>query len=232
MEWAAGPRNASAQAGAAPAMGAAIDHQPAAADAHLEGRRARVVRRRARRRRGVDDHRAAPRGEALEPGVARIGRRPRFAPRRLENRRRAGKGVFAAAVERREAAVAVAQGAQRRRHALDGLAQFGGRLAVGGAQDVAAVDEVGERREVNRRRTFAMTAVRAHLFAAFARQTGERRADAALAAAEAEFGAQYPAQRGDTAGARRFPPSPRARDAVPENRDWRGTPRASAGRRP
>src|SRR5262249_41565167 len=110
--------------GCAPAVIAtAIDDEPLAAVAHLEGQGPGVsalVESRGWRRAGIAEHQAVTGLETLKPEMRRREGRPalRLAPSQSEIDRAAGHLV--SAVEKREAAIAVTEESQHRRGAIDG----------------------------------------------------------------------------------------------------------------
>ena len=91
--------------------------------------------------------------------MGRAGRRPAAAFRGFQDPLDLGADAFAGAVEQGQAAVAVAQHAEHRRHPVDGALQHRRHLAVLGRQGGADVEQVGQRPGVTRRVALPMAAV-------------------------------------------------------------------------
>ena len=170
--------------------GAAIDDQPLAPDRHLEGQRAgmgeaigaaRQPGRRIPRRRGGGapasaDHDRAPGLQAVEAASPPVQRRaaPRLAlgEHQLDQRGR----LLPRAVEQRQAAIAMAEQAQRLARALQHRGQRRRRRVHPGAvQQVADLDQVLHRQqELSRRAALDMAAIGVELALQFARQEAQR----------------------------------------------------------
>ena len=113
----------------------------------------------ARRAAGIDDHQRGAGGQPLEAARQRHRRRRLARARARQHEVHQGALAFPAAVEQREAAVAVAEEAQHRRHAVDRGDQLGRRAALGRAQRGAHVEQVAQHRDLQVRRALGHDAV-------------------------------------------------------------------------
>ncbi len=139
VECAAVARQASRQSCGPASIGAAIDDQAVAPDRHLQRQRAgmgEAVDAGRRRRAAIDDQHGAAGLHALEPALGHGRRAASAAPGLGQHQVDQRRHLLARAVEQRQAAIAVAQRAQRRRHALDGGGQR--RAAAGSGRPAAA----------------------------------------------------------------------------------------------
>ena len=162
--------------GIATGVGAAVDDQPLLAHAHLEAERAGmivVVDAGGGRRADFRDHHRPAGGKPFETGVGRTRGRPPPGVG-LEQHPVDQPGLLlAGVVEQGQPAVAVAEKAQHRDHAVDGGLQAARRLLSGGREGGADIDQVAQNREMHRRAALVVAAVGADLAVELAIQQSE-----------------------------------------------------------
>ena len=100
-----------------------------------------------------------PAGESLEAALQRHLRRGLARTRARQHQIHQGALAFPAAVEQRQPAVAMAEEAHHRRHAVDRGDQLGRRAALGRAQRGTHVDQVAQHRDLQVRRALGDDAV-------------------------------------------------------------------------
>ena len=134
------------------AITAAIDDDALALAAQFEGQHAgmRVPVKAVRRRlAGIDQHQRLARLQPLKTGMRGLRRRGTFRLRTGQHEVDHDAVFLDRIVEQREAAVAMAEEAQYRRHCLDRVAQRGWRLDAGGSQCAADIDQVAQYLKLN-----------------------------------------------------------------------------------
>ena len=145
---------------------AAIHDDALRAARELEGQAARTGFRRLMDRRAGPDVGDEQRLAGLEPLVARMGRVvDRLAAHVVvgeQRRELVGRG-YAHAVEMREGAVAVAEQAQHRQHAVDGVESASGRIDLAAREHLAQGQEIEEELDEQARIAARMAAVREDL---------------------------------------------------------------------
>ena len=185
-----GGRRQRAAPGAEPAgMRAAIDDQPLPPDRQLEAERAGMgigVEARRRRLAGIHHQRRAARQHALEPAMGSAFQRAATGVGLGQHRVGHGRIGFPPAVEQRQPAVAVAEEAERRGHAVDGVLKHFRDLVPRRAQDRPDVDQVAQHQHVAFRIALDMAAVGQHLGRQFAVEQPQRLGKRLLAAGQAQ----------------------------------------------
>src|ERR1044071_7808747 len=111
----------------------------------------RAVEAGRRRFPGIDANEGLPGGETLETGMRRLRRRMAAAFRPGQDQIDKVRVFLDRIVEQREAAVAMTEKPQHRRHRLDRLLQRRRYVERGGAQYRANVDQVAQHLELDRR---------------------------------------------------------------------------------
>ena len=178
---------------------------PVAADRQLHRQRAGMgmaVDAGRRRRAAIDDQHAAAGLQALEAAIGRAtdgaapaARRPGVSTSSTSVRR-----LLLAAVEQRQAAVAVAQHAQRRRHALDRAGQRRRRLHLRRLQQRADFGQVLQRRQLRGGAALGVAAVGQHLAGDLLRQEAQRAGQERGVLRQRHGGGDQPLQRGQRPG--------------------------------
>src|SRR6185312_3160350 len=162
---------------ARPVIGAAIDHEPIAPIAQLEGEKlcmSAAVETRRRRLAAIEQHERMPRAQALEAAMWRgRGRTPFGIGARQHPVDDRGLALIGA-VEERQPAIAVTEKAQHRRAAVDRLLERGRDFGVRDDERGARIDEMAERGELRRRAARDMPAIDEDLGLRLLRQAGQR----------------------------------------------------------
>ena len=113
----------------------------------------------ARRAAGIDQHQRGAGGQPLEAALQRHRRRRLARAGARQHQIHQGALAFPAAVEQRQPAVAMAEEAHHRRHAVDRGDQLGRRAALGRAQRRTHVDQMAQHRDLQVRRALGDHAV-------------------------------------------------------------------------
>ena len=190
------------------AIPAAIDDDPVAPLAQLEGQRAGM--RRARRSRAAvafrcRPQRALPGGEPLKSGVRRLLRRMAAGFRSGQDEIDDDRVLLDRAVEQRQPAVAVAEKAQHRRHASIACCTAGGMSACATRKTAAQIDQVAQYPQLNRRVAAAVAAIGQDLDRQLAFERPHRPRDPLFRAAERDRAADQPLQRAHPGRAGQLP---------------------------
>src|SRR5579872_562569 len=112
-----------------------------------------------RRLAGIDKHQAVPGLHSLEAQIGGARRRAALGFRAGQSKVDENAVFLDRVVEQRQLAVAVAEEPQHRRHFVDRLLQWSGRLDMSRAQRRARVDEIAQYLELQRRVPRTMAAV-------------------------------------------------------------------------
>ena len=102
-----------------------------------------------RRLAGIDQHQRLARLQPLKTRMRGLRRRGTFRLRTGQHEVDHDAVFLDRIVEQREAAIAMAEEAQYRRHCLDRVAQRGWRLDAGGPQCAADIDQVAQYLKLN-----------------------------------------------------------------------------------
>ena len=159
-----------------------------------------AVETRRRRRAAVDDQHAAAGLHAMKPALGQRRGAAAAAPGLGQHQIDQRAGFLPAAVEQRQAAVAMPHHPQRRRHALDRVRQDGRRLRLRGLQQRADFRQVLQRGQLRRRAAFGVAAVGQDLAADLLRQEAQRPGQEAGVFAQCDGGGDQAFQRGQRAG--------------------------------